>query len=70
VRLYTDGDGEIFQRYQNLQQEKFGTVALPFYAILRSDGSVSDTFSGLTKSPSEFLSFLASQRQQAAFRSN
>jgi thiol:disulfide interchange protein DsbD len=58
VRLYTDGDGEIFQRHQLLQQEKFGTVALPFYAILRPDGSVSDTFPGLTKSASEFLTFL------------
>jgi len=58
VRLYTDGDGEIFQHQQSLQQEKFGTVALPFYAILSADGSVSDTFPGLTKSASEFLTFL------------
>jgi thiol:disulfide interchange protein len=58
VRLYTDGDGEIFQHQQSLQQEKFGTVALPFYAILNSDGSTSRTFPGLTKSESEFLTFL------------
>ncbi|RSL15779.1 thiol:disulfide interchange protein DsbD [Edaphobacter aggregans] len=58
VRLYTDGDGEIFQRQQSLQQKTFGTVALPFYAILSVDGSVSDTFPGLTKSESEFLAFL------------
>jgi thiol:disulfide interchange protein DsbD len=58
VRLYTDGDGEIFQHQQSLQQDKFGTVALPFYAILSADGSVSDTFPGLTKSESEFLTFL------------
>jgi thiol:disulfide interchange protein DsbD len=62
VRLYTDGNGEIFKHQQTLQQEKFGTVALPFYAILRSDGSVSDTFPGLTKSPSEFLTFLTSKK--------
>jgi thiol:disulfide interchange protein len=58
VRLYTDGDGEIFQHQQSLQQETFGTVALPFYAILSADGSVSGTFPGLTKSESEFLTFL------------
>ena len=58
VRLYTDGDGEVFQHQQSLQQETFGTVALPFYAILSADGSVSDTFPGLTKSESEFLTFL------------
>ena len=34
VRLYTDGEGEIFQRQQQLQQEKYKTVALPFYAIV------------------------------------
>jgi len=62
VRLYTDGDGDLFQRQQNLQQQKFGTVALPFYATLRSDGSVSDTFPGLTKSPSAFLAFLTSKK--------
>jgi len=58
VRLYTDGNGELFQHQQNLQQEKFGTVALPYYAILSADGSVFDTFPGLTKSKSEFLTFL------------
>ena len=58
VRLYTDGDGEIFQHQQSLQQEKFGTVALPLYAILSADGSVSGTFPGLTKKESEFLAFL------------
>jgi thiol:disulfide interchange protein DsbD len=62
LRLYTDGDGELFQHQQNFQQQKFGTVALPFYATLRPDGSVSDTFSGLTKSPSEFLIFLTSKK--------
>jgi thiol:disulfide interchange protein DsbD len=62
LRLYTDGDGELFQHQQNLQQLKFGTVALPFYATVRSDGSVSGTFPGLTKSASEFLTFLSSTR--------
>jgi hypothetical protein len=52
VRLYTDGDGEIFKHQQNLQQEKFGTVAPPFYVILSADESVSDTFPGLTNSES------------------
>lgn len=58
VRLYTDGDGAVFQHQQNLQQTKFGTVALPFYAVLSPDGSVTSTFPGLTKSESEFLNFL------------
>lgn len=59
VRLYTDGDGEVFQHQQRLQQATFGTVALPFYATLNPDGSVSGTFPGITKSEYKFLSFLA-----------
>jgi thiol:disulfide interchange protein len=58
VRLYTDGNGEPFARQQKMQQEKFGTVALPLYAILRPDGSTVTTFPGLTRNPGEFLGFL------------
>jgi thiol:disulfide interchange protein len=58
VRLYTDGEGEPFERQQRMQQEKFGTVALPYYAILRSDGSPLKTFAGLTRNETEFVTFL------------
>jgi thiol:disulfide interchange protein len=56
--LYTDGDGEIYERQQQLEQEKFGTVALPFYAILDGDGNVKATFPGLTRNVQEFVEFL------------
>jgi thiol:disulfide interchange protein len=58
VRLYTDGAGEVFERQQKMQQEKFGTVALPYYAILRADGSPVNVFPGLTRNANEFLAFL------------
>lgn len=58
VRLYTDGEGEIFQRQQQLQQEKYQTVALPFYAVVNADGSPVAEFPGLTRDPAQFLSFL------------
>jgi thiol:disulfide interchange protein DsbD len=58
VRLYTDGAGDLFQRQQQMQQEKFGTVALPLYAIVRPDGSVIATFAGLTRNSNEFVAFL------------
>jgi len=64
VRLYTDGDGELYEHYQKMQQEKFGTVALPLYAILRTDGSPIATFPGLTRNTAEFLAFLQSGSQQ------
>ena len=51
VRLYTDGEGELFQKQQRLQQEKYKTVALPFYAIENADGSPVASFPGLTRDP-------------------
>ncbi len=64
VRLYTDGAGAIYEKQQKMQQEKFGTVALPLYAIVRPDGTSIVTFPGLTRDPAEFVSFL--QRGRSA----
>lgn len=58
ARLYTDGDGEIYRRQQKLEEEMFGTVALPFYAILEADGQPVATFPGLTRNEAEFVDFL------------
>jgi thiol:disulfide interchange protein len=58
VRLYTDGDGELYQKQQQMQQEKFKTVALPYYAVLEADGTTVATFPGLTRDPAEFVQFL------------
>jgi len=57
-RMYTDGEGEIYERQQKFQEDRFGTVALPLYAIVDSRGQTVRTFSGLTRSSREFLSFL------------
>jgi thiol:disulfide interchange protein DsbD len=57
-RLYTDGDGPVYEAQQKFQEDKFGTVALPLYAIVDGTGKTVRTFSGLTRSPSEFLRFL------------
>ncbi|MFV0388668.1 MAG: protein-disulfide reductase DsbD family protein [Pyrinomonadaceae bacterium] len=58
VSLYTDGDGEVYARQQQYQEETFETVALPFYAVLNSDGTPYSTFPGLTRSSVEFIDFL------------
>lgn len=60
VELYTDGSDAESERNQQLQQQKFGTIAIPFYAILDGDEKVIATFPGITKKPEEFLSFLKS----------
>ena len=57
-RLYTDGEGEMYEKQQEFQENQFGTVALPLYAIVDSDGKTVRTFSGLTRNPREFLAFL------------
>jgi thiol:disulfide interchange protein DsbD len=61
-RLYTDGDGDLYERQQAFQEKTFGTVALPLYAVLDADGKVRATFSGLTRSPADFIAFLRRAR--------
>jgi thiol:disulfide interchange protein len=58
ARLYTDGEGEMYERQQSFQEQKFGTVALPLYAVVDSEGKVRATFTGLTRDPAEFIAFL------------
>ncbi len=57
-RMYTDGEGPIYETQQKFQEDRFGTVALPLYAIVDGNGKTVRTFSGLTRSPGEFLAFL------------
>jgi thiol:disulfide interchange protein len=61
-RLYTDGEGEIYEQQQSFQEQTFGTVALPLYAVVAPDGKVLTTFSGLTRDPSQFIAFLKRAR--------
>ena len=58
-RLYTDGEGPVYESQQKFQEDRFGTVALPLYAIVDSNGKTIRTFSGLTRNPAEFLAFLS-----------
>lgn len=59
-RLYTDGQGKLYEAQQDWQEKQFGTVALPLYAIVDANGRTVRTFAGLTRSPAEFLAFLGS----------
>ena len=66
VRLYTDGQGELYQRQQRMEQEKLGTVALPYYAIVDSLGDVKAQFLGMTRNTDEFVQFLSHARSVTA----
>jgi thiol:disulfide interchange protein DsbD len=58
VRLYTDGRGEPYRSFQALQRDVFGTVALPYYAVLQPDGEPVVAFGGLTRDSRAFVAFL------------
>ncbi len=58
VSLYTDGEGEIYDKQQAFQEQTFQTVALPFYAVFDASGKPVATLPGLTRNPSEFVDFL------------
>jgi thiol:disulfide interchange protein len=68
VDLYTDGTDSVSEQNQKLEETKFGTVAIPFYAILDPDEKVIATFPGLTKSSQEFVSFLRTGSRVAALQ--
>ena len=56
--LYTDGTDAASVQNQTLEDKKFSTVAIPFYAILDPDERVVATFPGLTRNATDFLTFL------------
>ncbi len=62
ARLYTDGEGEPYEGFQKMQEERFGTVALPLYAIVTPDDKIIAKFEGLTRSEEEFSKFLKTRR--------
>lgn len=58
VRLYTDGEGEPYEGFQKMQETRFGTVALPLYAIISPSDQITAKFEGLTRDENEFVRFL------------
>lgn len=60
VRLYTDGEGEPYEGFQKMQEARFGTVALPLYAIVSPNDEIITRFEGLTRNEEEFAGFLKS----------
>ncbi len=63
ARLYTDGNGDVYARHEQMEQDMFGTVALPYYAVVSPDGKIVASFPGLTRNVSEFVDFLRKANQ-------
>jgi thiol:disulfide interchange protein len=57
-RLYTDGEGKMFEDQQAFQEKRFGTVALPLYAIVDWNGRTMAMQEGISRDPEEFVKFL------------
>jgi len=68
VDLYTDGTDAISEQNQQLEEKRFGTVAIPFYAIVDPDERTIATFPGLTRNASEFVGFLKNRDAKVASR--
>src|SRR5579883_751061 len=58
VELYTDGTDKASEEFQKLEDEKFQTVAIPYYAILDGDGNVIAKLPGRSTDEKEVLAFL------------
>jgi len=62
LELFTDGTDTASTANQDMESRKFGTVAIPYYAILSPEGEVIATFPGLTRDAGEFAAFLKTRR--------
>ncbi len=58
VKLYTDGQGKVYENNRMFQEQRFGTVALPLYVTMSGDDQLLTSFPGMTRKPEEFLRFL------------
>jgi len=58
VELYTDGEDAASRANQDLEQSRFQTVAIPYYAILDADGKTIATYPGATRDAKAYLAFL------------
>ena len=67
VRLYTDGQGELYRAQQKMELDRFGTVALPYYVVVDENGVTQSQFLGMTRSSDEFIAFLRGTRPLLPF---
>lgn len=58
IQLYTDGQGKRYDQNRAFQEHKFGTVALPFYAVVSPEGDEVGRFPGMTRDIAKYRAFL------------
>jgi thiol:disulfide interchange protein DsbD len=63
VRLFTDG-GDNYKENRQMEVDRFGTAALPFYVILSPDNKEITRFHGMDPNVNKFLEFLEKGTEQ------
>ena len=58
AKLYTDGKEDLHKENRQLEIDRFGTAALPFYVILSKDDKLIATFPGMDTNKDNFIKFL------------
>ena len=58
VKLYTDGKEKIHYENRQLEIERFGTAALPYYVVLSPGDKLISTFPGMDTNSQNFIDFL------------
>ena len=58
LELYTDSTDALAEENQKVEDSKFKTISIPYYAILDPDEKVIASFPSATRNPQEYLDFL------------
>jgi thiol:disulfide interchange protein DsbD len=66
VDLYTDGTDAVSEQNAKMEEERYGTVSLPYYVILDPDEHVIAQFAGSTRNVEDFANFLKTRNTKLA----
>ena len=58
TKLYTDGKENIHKKNRELEIQRFGTAALPYYVVLSKNDKLISTFPGMDINKENFIKFL------------
>lgn len=64
ARLYTDNGSPLNDSNRTMEEERFNTIALPYYVIISPDDKVLGEFPGYTTDIESFKSFLSPHRNR------
>ncbi len=63
ARLYTDNGSPLNDTNRDIEENRFNTIALPYYVIVSPDDKPLATFPGFTRNAEDFKNFLQLQKQ-------